>query len=139
MGQQQEMVVATEVAELEFNRFCDEMDLDVDESTMDADDLKSFSEAKKRIVREIEAGRLSVDEKGQPTYTPRYGDSGPLTFYRPSGETLMAMDGKKKDHDVHKFYAVIAAMTKKSPGAIAKLDLKTDLKVAQTIAILFLA
>jgi hypothetical protein len=102
---------------------------------MDAEDLKSFDEAKRRIIKAICSGRLVVDEKGQPVFTPTSGD--PITFHEWTGASLMAMDQKKKDQAIGKVYAAMADMTKQPAVRFAKM-LGRDLKVCQAITGLFL-
>lgn len=129
--------VAKEVAEAEFERFLESMDLDADPSTMDADDAKAFDEAKRTLVRAIERGSLVVDEKGQPIYTPQLGDIGAITFYEPTGASFIAMDGKKKDQQMAKMFAVMADMTRKPAATFSKLTMR-DFKICQTLVTLFL-
>lgn len=129
--------VATEVAEQEFQRFAETMDLDVDPSSMTEEDRKSFETSKRRLIRAMESGHLVIDDKGQPVYTPRDGGE-PITFYEPTGASFMAMDGKPKNADIQKMFAVMADMTRRDAKTFAKLP-NRDLKVCQTIAVLFLA
>ena len=123
--------VATEVAEVEFDRFVDCMDLDVDTSGMDAEDLTAFNKQKGRIVRQIERGALVINDNGEAVYTPqnpRSKHTDAITFHERTGASLMAMDGKKKNQDVAKTYAVMANMCKVSPKVFAGLvgkDAKT--------------
>jgi hypothetical protein len=128
--------VASEVAVAEFERFLETMDLDIDTSKMDADDLKSFDEAKRKLVRAIERGHLVVDDKGQPVYTPQ-GSGTAITFFEPTGASFMATDGKKKGYDVAKMNAMLGDITKQSPVTFAKMAGR-DYKICQTILVLFL-
>lgn len=132
--------VATEVAEAEFDRFVEAMDLDIDPKGWDADDKKSFEEAKRKIVRAIERGKLAVDGDGQPVLTTasKSGEAKQITFYEPIGADLMAMDQKKKNHDVAKMYATLGAITKTDAQTFASMA-NRDLKVCQAILGLFLA
>lgn len=130
-----QMVVATEVAAAEFARFCEQMDLDVDTKRMDAEDLKTFESAKHKLVREIERGSLTIDDKGQPVY--RTSDGVTVTFYEPTGASFMAMDTKKKDQNVAKMFAVLADMTKLDQSVFAKMK-NRDSRICQTIVALFL-
>lgn len=130
-----ENVVAREVAEEEFDRFADEMDLDLDTSTMDAEDLTAFNKQKGRLVRAIERGSLVINENGEAVYTPQNPGSkhhDPITFHERTGASLMAMDGKKKGHDVAKTYAVMADMCKVHPSTFAGLK-GTDVKVCEAL------
>lgn len=132
-----EQKVAREVAETEFDRFVEAMDLDTDESKMDSDDRKSFGELRERIVRAIEQGHLAIDDKGQPVYTPRAGRTEPITFREPTGASFMAMDTKKKDQNVAKMYAVMADITGSDAKRFAQMSGR-DLKICQAIVTLFL-
>lgn len=133
-----EQKVAREVAEAEFERFVEAMDLELDDARMDTEDRKSFSELRDRVVRCIEQGHLVVDEKGQPVYTPRAGNhTQPITFHEPTGASFMAMDSKKKGQDIAKMYAVMADMTHLDAKVFASMA-NRDLKVCQAIVSLFL-
>lgn len=127
--------VATEVAEEEFDRFCEAMDLDVDVSGMDDDDRKSYDEARRIVVREIVRGAATITESGELSYQPK--DGGPIVFHEPTGAALLAMDTKKKSHDFAKFYAFLAAMTKQPAARFAKLGRK-DVKFCLQVGALFL-
>ena len=127
--------VALEVAEQEFDRFVEEMDLDLDTSLMDAEDLTAFTKQKNRIIRAIQRGHLVVNENGEAVYTPFNKGSKhkePLTFHERTGASLMAMDGKKKNHDVAKTYAVLADMCRVHQSVFAGL-VGTDVKVCEAL------
>lgn len=128
--------VDQETALNEFNRFVDAMDLDIDESRMDEEDRKSLDNVRSLFVRNVMSGHLVVDDKGQPVYTPRSGGD-PITFYEPNGAALLAMDQKKKGHDVAKTYAVLAAITQLDVPRFSKMPMR-DLKVCNAIMSLFL-
>jgi len=126
-------VVAPEMAEAEFDRFVDEMDLDVDTSVMDEEDRTSFDKQKRRIIKAMVNGSLIINENGEAVYAPQRSDIDSLiTFHERTGASLMAMDNKKKNHDVAKTYAVMASMTKEHPGIFAKLK-GTDIKVCEAL------
>lgn len=130
--------VAAEVAEAEFVRFVESMDLDVETSRMSEEDRQSFDAQKTRIVRAIMDGCVVVNEKGEPVFRPRSGTPSEIVFHEPEGAALMAMDNRKKGHDVSKMFAVMAEQTKQPATVFAKMPMR-DLKVAQAIATLFLA
>jgi hypothetical protein len=133
-------VVATEVAEQEFARFLEAMDLveKCDSKNLDADDAKSFLDVKRIIVGAMETGHLVIDDKGQPVYTAKLDDAGPIVFYEPDGAALMAIDQAKRGEDMKKAMRILSAMTKENPSRFAKMKLR-DLKVCQAIQNLFLA
>lgn len=128
--------VAAEVADDEFARWCDAMDLDVDPLGMDGEDKASFAQAKRRIVEQIIAGRARVDEDGQLTYDPKSGGDT-LVFQEPDGAILMEMDKKKRDHDVRKMYAVAAGITKQQISRFARMK-QRDLRFVSATVALFL-
>lgn len=133
-------VVAREVAEAEFERFGEMMELDFDTNAMDDEDRRGFEQHRRRLVAAIMSGALTIDEKGQPEFTPRRSGEweGVITFYEPDGAAYLAMDRQKKNQDMHKFYAVMAAMTKQNAGVLAKLK-GSDAKLCQAVVALFLA
>lgn len=133
--------VATEVAELEFQRFAEAMDLDLDASRWDEDDRKSFEDTKRRVMRAMESGALIINEKGEPVYTlrdPPAKSAESVTFHEPRGASYMEMDQKKKGHDVAKTHAVMANMTRTSPALFASLA-NRDYRVCTALMALFLA
>jgi hypothetical protein len=131
-------VVAKEVAEAEFLRFVDAMDLDVEPADMDEDDLKGFNQQKNRIISAIQSGSLVVSDKGEPIYTPqRTNDAQAITFYEATGSALMAMDRKKKTEDIGKLYAAMGEITKTHANVFSKMKM-SDLKICMAITTLFL-
>ena len=131
--------VSQEVAEAEFARFGDAMDLDFDVSVMDDDDKAGFETQKRRVVRAIMKGSLVVNDKGEPVYTPQRVESAePITFFEPRGGALMAMDRRKKNEDVAKMYALMGEMTKVPARTYSSMPM-ADLKVCQAVVTLFLA
>ena len=130
-----ENAVATEVAEVEFDRFADSMDLDLDTSDMDSEDLTQFTKLKKRIIKAIEIGSLVINSDGEAEYTPQNNKSKykeVITFHERTGASLMAMDGKKKNYDVAKTYAVMADMCKVHQGIFAGL-VGIDVKICEAL------
>ena len=123
--------IALEVANAEFERFTEEMDLDIDTAKMDDEDKTAFEKQKSRVIRAIQRGALIINEEGEAVYTPYHPRSGhkePITFHERTGASLMAMDGKKKGHDVAKTYAVLADMCGVHQNVFAGLvgpDVKT--------------
>ena len=134
-----ESKIVLEVAEQEFGRFTDLMDLDVDTSVMDEDDLKGFESQKRVLILAIQKGSLVINDNGEPVFTPQRaeGDVNPLTFHEHTGASLMAMDRKKKTEDVGKLYSIMGDMTKTNANLFAKMK-GGDLKVCTAIVTLYL-
>ncbi len=127
--------VDPETAAADFDRFAEMMDLDLDMSGMDADDLTAFNKQKRRIVTAIERGSLVINEEGEAVYTPsnkKSAHTDAITFHERTGASLMAMDGKKKGHDVAKTYAMMGDMCKLPPKVFAGL-VGTDVKTCEAI------
>lgn len=132
-------VVSRDVAEAEFDRFCEEMDLDVDESVMDDDDRKSLAKARNKFVRAVMRGKLTVGNGGVPTYTyqPDGGDEVEISFPEPKGKAFLASDRGKKDQNMGKMFLIMAAMTGK-PASIFSDMPNRDVSVCMAVAQLFL-
>ena len=127
--------VTLEVAEVEFERFADAMDIDTEIADMSSDDQAGFMKHKRVVMRAIQYGNLRINENGEAEYTPfrpnsQYKDT--LVFHERSGASLMAMDGKKQGQDVAKMYAILADMCKVHPSAFSKL-VGTDIKVCESL------
>lgn len=133
--EESDTVVSADVAEMEFQRFVEAMDLDVDESGMDDEDKRDFSSQKRLFLKEVQRGRLTVDEKGQPVFTPSDGE--PLTFYEPEGAHLTEMDRAKEQQSVKKTLLLLGAMTKTGPKRFTKMK-NRDFKVCTAILAFFL-
>lgn len=130
-----EQKVGRDVAVQEFERFAEAMDLDFDESIMDDDDISNFIKTKNRVLRAIQYGDLVINEGGEAVYTPTNAKSKitePITFHERTGAAVMAMDGKKKGHDVAKTYAVMADMCRVPPKVFAGL-VGIDGKVCEAV------
>lgn len=130
--------VSVEMAEQEFDRFAEAMDLEFDTSNMDQEDVKGLYHNKGIIIKAIQKGSLIIDEQGQPVYTPqRTSDVSPIVFHEPTGASLMAMDGGKKTEDVKKLYHVMADVTQREPKLFSAMKM-ADLKVCMAVITLFL-
>jgi len=124
------MKLDAETAESEFGRFVDEMDLDLEESEMDAEDLGAFRKQKGRVLKALRRGSLVIEDNGEPTFTTSDGQT--ITLHERTGASLMAMDGRKKGHDVAKMYAVLADMSRKPVSTFAKMRGR-DIKVLEAL------
>lgn len=127
--------VCIEQAEKEFDGFVEAMDLDLDPVNMDAEDRTAFDRQKRRIIKAVMARALVFNEEGEAVYTPRHKKSvhrDPITFHERTGASLMAMDGKKKSHEVAKTYAILADMCRVHPKVFADLA-GEDVKVCEAL------
>lgn len=132
--------IVKEMAEAEFDRFIECMDLYFDTAEMDADDLTGFNKNKSRLVRAIQNASLVINDNGEAVFTPKNPKSKhqePIVFHERSGVSLSAMDGKRKNHDVAKTYAVMGEMCKVHPKVFAGL-VGNDIKVCESLFILLM-
>lgn len=132
-----ESKVALEVAEAEFERMCSSRRIDTSTAEMDEDDAASFLALKKRVLRAMQRGELVVSEAGDPIYTPSLPGAKPITFYKPTGATFMAMDGKH-DGPMARTVAALQEMTRSARGEFSKLE-GADFQFCTQLATLFLA
>jgi len=133
-----EECVSQEVAEAEFERFVEAMEIDLDTTGLDEEEIRDTQQDKTRIVRAIKNGRVTVNEGGLIAFVPRTDGAGPIIFHAPTGAALAAMDKKKGHHDVGKMYSSMASITRTSEATFSKMEMP-DLKVCMAIWTLFLA
>lgn len=132
-------VITKEFAESEFDRFCELMALTFDYNSMDDEDKRGFRQSKEVFVHAVMVGSLTVNDKGEPIFTPTVGDDrSPITFHEPTGATLKAMDIKKAGHSTAKGFAAMADHTGVAEVTFSKMA-NRDIKVCQAISLLFLA
>src|SRR4051812_44161965 len=89
--------VALEVAESEFQRWADAMRIDLDPTGLDSDDLKTLDAHRRKMIKALQRGALTIDDSGQAIYAPETKGVSPLTFYKPTAAVLMSMDESKAD------------------------------------------
>jgi len=127
--------VSEDVAQVEFDRFVEYNDLDLDESDLDQEDATQLKKCKDKIIKAIRRGHLVINEKGIPIYTPYHEASkptDPLTFHPRTGSGLMAADGKKKNHEMASMYAVLGEICKVHPKIFAGLA-GPDIKLCESM------
>ena len=129
-GQVATKKIALEVAEQWFDNWAEAMDLDLDEQFMDEDGIQTFGKIKRRLIKVICDGKLTFNDDGEAVYKPKNMEA--ITFPECNGAAIMAMDGKKKGHDVEKLYAVMADSCGVPRGTFSKLK-GIDWKITTSI------
>ena len=129
--------VAREVAEAEFIRFCDAMDVDYNTDRMTDEDAKDFNESKGLLLDALQIGVLEIDSDGMAVVYPKKGDIKQIKFNELCGADYVAMDNKKDTQSFAKMFAMMGSITKLPPATFSKLK-KFDAKVCLSIAKLFL-
>jgi len=99
--------VAPEMAEQEFDRMCDSLDIDL-EVTND-EDARSLEAQRGKVVKAITSGALTIGDDGLPTLTTREGAA--LAFKMPTGATLLEADKAPAGQDQRRMYLLIGALT----------------------------
>ena len=126
--------IGRDVAESELRRWMSSMKLVISTTGMDAEDRTQLDLNNRRIINAILDGRLVIDQDGVPVYTPRDSvDRSPIRFPRPKGKDLMQSDLFKKNHDVTKAFAIMAATSHESLDRYGEME-STDLYVCLAIA-----
>lgn len=134
-----EQKVATEVAEQEFARWAESMDLDFDPKGWTDDEKRKFRDQKNRLIRSIERGHLVIETDGRMVFRPQASDDdSPITFSEPNGGMLSEMDSKKETATQARGRALIAAVTGQNEVRFATMAMR-DFKICDTIVSLFLA
>jgi len=133
-------VIDIETSTAEFDRFCEEWEIENDITSMAEDERIDFKKLKDQFISAVKKGRLSVNNDGTLRYdfSDKSPGKEPITIKRPSGSSYMEMDKYKEQQGVHKTYAVLGAMTKHAPAYFSDID-GIDLKPLQAIITLFLA
>lgn len=135
-----------ETAKLEFEKFTDDWEIDVDFSELDKEDKKGYLTQKKNFVNAVRKGRLKyiTKENGDEILEYTFSNKskthhGEIVEIRiPEGSDYMVMDDYKEDENTKKTYAVFASMTKKPKGYYSNIS-AIDIKAIQSIVVLFLA
>lgn len=119
--------VAREVAEAEFERFCEMMAAYADAKNLkNEEDVKSFNEQRERFIGAVMNGSLVVEDDGTAVYTPHSGGA-PMRFGEPTAANLIVADRFKRDANMQKQIALLASMsgrTEKEIGALSARDMR---------------
>jgi hypothetical protein len=130
--------VDPETAETEFQKFLDGWDIDGDLESMREEDVNSFEDTKRVIIRAIRQGRAHISEDGNWVYTPQFTvDIEQITIRVPGPRAYAAMDKHKEKETFKKNLAVLSQATKLPPAVLLKIDGR-DFKFAQAVIALFL-
>ena len=128
-------VVAREAARAEVLNWADAMDLDLDTTNQDAEDAAALNKLVDRLTKAVGNGSLTFNAEDEAVYTPSNKKSkqqDPITFYERTGASILAMDGKKKNQDIKKTFAIMGDMCKVPPAVFSSL-VGIDGKVCEAI------
>jgi hypothetical protein len=129
-----------ESAGFEFDRFADLWDLDSDMEEMTEEDQTGFADHRRRLIRGITRGTLTIDGGGTVRVELKHSNIeglSHLVLNVPKGDASLSWDRYKKEQNVHKLNAFLGSMSGQPPAMFSKLDGR-DLKTVQAVALLFL-
>lgn len=130
--------ISKELAEKDFKRFVEAMDLDVDPEGMSDEDKLGLDNNKRIFCRAVRAGFLIVEEDGVPVYTPQISDPPhPIKFPEPDGAVVKAIDLAREGQDVSKAFKMLSALTHTSVPRFSNMKYR-DLRVCTAIMTLFM-
>jgi hypothetical protein len=133
--------LSPEVAVQEFDRFVELWDIDGEVESMDEDSRDGFEDHKRRLVRGLRRGSVTIDEEGSVTIQLRWPKMESVTEVvckPPGGDAMLSWDKYKDRQQVHKLNSFLGSMCGQNPVVFARMDAR-DLKTVQAIALLFLA
>ena len=116
-------LIDRETAEREFDRMCDKMDVDTDLSDLNEEDVESFNSQKLKVVKAIEAGSVTVNDDGLPTYTTKAGKE--LAVREITGTVLVSLDHIKKSDEIRRLFKMIQEITASNikPAELGRRDI----------------
>lgn len=100
--------ISREIAEADFDRFCDMARLDFDRPR-NTSERRDLDDDRASFIYFVEKGRITVDEEGYPTVHTDSEELPAVRFgKRPRVTSLRAMDKVKKNNDNGKMIAMMA-------------------------------
>lgn len=138
-GEKYNYQIAHEVAEEEFENFCEAWKLTTDLTYMTEDQQEMFQTSKNRLLVAIRKKQLWLNENEELVYKLKtsFSSKENLIMKRPSGRMWEMMDGLGKRKDVKKMNRFFAGCLGVVPQTLLKLD-GIDIKMIQTVYLLFL-
>jgi hypothetical protein len=129
-------------AEEEFNRFCENNEIENIESSMEEEEKTTFNDIKERFIKVCCEGRAEVDGTSLKYTISKFSKEGfkgeVVTIQRPGGAAYSAMDSTKDRENVKRLNCFLSAITGKEVSYFTKIDGK-DWKFFNAVAQLFLS
>lgn len=126
--------IAREVAEQEFEKWCEAMDVEIDGLT--TEEIEGMAPHRRIIVNAISKGAATVDEAGKLSYkTHRTAEPQDYTFGEISGATLVSMEKANLGHA--RIFVVLSEITGRPAGEFRKMTGR-DLSLMESVFILLM-
>lgn len=141
-GENKTVEVSKDMAQKEFEDYCEANDLDCNIDGMNDEDKKSLEKVRKRFIRACMQGRVKVN--GQllvytiSDFSPNGYKGREIEIKRPGGHAFAGMDGYKETQNVHRLNGFLSAMTGQEVVFFSKID-GSDWQFFRDISLLFLA
>lgn len=133
--------ITKEQAEIEFENWKEACDIDIEGSELTKEQANLINSAKRRFVKAMVAGRLTVDgEKILYTISgksPEGFANKEIVIKNPGARLRFAMDGFRDDQETEKEVAGMSALTGQDVGLFRKLSL-LDFNLIEGILLLFM-
>jgi len=130
-------IICPEVAEQEFTRFCDRMDLEVKPENFDAAGLKVFNELKGTVLEAIRFGDVEINEKGCPAVRPSStGITQPIVFQEWSYGAAEEADKYSKEGAFKKNRVMLSQLTGCEPYVFLKLNKRDTYNLTAILGIM---
>lgn len=122
--------VCNDKAEAEFARFTTALRAKVNTSRMSDQQRRDFENNREVVLDALKDGSLTVDDAGQPSYTPSCTyPNGPIVFRKPTGKTLIAANGLSSETEgIAMSFKMLAQITQQNRADLETLEL-SDLAV----------
>ena len=132
-----ETKINKEMAEAEFQRWCDAMDIETDaEFFEEEDDISSFKKNKSKVVRSIMDGSTIINDEGLLVYTTRRKEKQKTyTFNEFYGSILISME--KIEGGNARMFTGCGEITQTSQGDFSSMK-GSDLALSQAVFILLM-
>ena len=117
----EESVVDRETAEQEFEKFVKCMRVNMKVRLLDENERAPIMADRERIILGVEEGRMIVDDNGIVTVEVQDGLK-PVSFKKPKGDMLLAMDRRKEGHTMGKMLASMAACAQVPAERFSRMD-----------------
>jgi nicotinic acid phosphoribosyltransferase len=128
--------VNAEIAQNDFLRLVDAAEVDVD--GMSEQELAEFEETKRKFIRHIQTGKMTVDDDGLPSIRLLGTEVPELKFRVPYTDTIIAQGRVLNGNDAAKARAMLAEATGVPAKMISRHVTAKDFILAQRILGFFL-
>jgi hypothetical protein len=133
-----ETKISVDVAEQEFENYCNANDIDTNVSGMDDDDKKAFEKIKRRFVKACRAGRVVADGTSLTYTLSKFSNENAGAVIKVDRPLVKGFIAGKQEDSVLRVNSLLSSMTGKEISFFAKIDV-SDWMFLSDLATLFLS